>query len=578
MIKAHKDASEDNQDSMNNQSPSREFAYQNWREGFLRTTLIVASLLGLLVLFPALFANSLIYSALYVIIYISLLLVTILPAPYTLRSVIFITLMYGLAVSGLPISGITGDARVFMVGAIIMTSLLLSWRSGVIMTIVAMLTYLVFGWLALTGAIAAPANGMSLENLVSSIIGVLLLAILIVNGVRLTQTEYEKSESVSRSLLNELQGERETLEKRVEERTRSLDKRTNQLQAVADVGKSITTYRNLSELLQQSVYLIYENFGYYHAGIFLLDDRMEYAILTAANSEGGRRMLEKGHQLKVGETGIVGFVAESMKARIALDVGDDAVYFNNPDLPETRSEMALPLVASGRILGVLDVQSTEPQAFTEDDVATLQILAEQIAVAIQNANLFSETEKALETARLAYGELSREAWSRILRNQSRVGFIATPPATIQTDTMALDSNLIRAIESGDVIHSTDGLSINVPIRVRGQVIGAIRLKKAEIAEAWTQDEANLIIALSDQLSGALESARLYQESQKRAARESLVSDISARLSAVSQMESILRETVQELGETIGNASVTFQLLDQPNGRDLFGDSNEGGQA
>lgn len=563
---------------MNNQSPKREFAYQTWREGFLRTTLIVASLLGLLVLIPSLFANSLFFSALYVTIYISLLLVTILPAPYTLRSVIFITLMYGLSISGLPISGITGDARVFMVGAIIMSSLLLSWRAGVVMSIVALLTYIVFGWLALTGVITVPASGMSIENLVSGIVGVMLLAILIVNGVRLTQTEYEKSESVSRSLLNELQEERETLERRVEERTLSLDKRTNQLRAVADVGKSITTYRNLSELLQQSVYLIHENFGFYHAGIFLLDDRREYAILTAANSEGGRRMLEKGHQLKVGETGIVGYVAESMKARIALDVGDDAVFFNNPDLPETRSEMALPLVVGGRILGVLDVQSTEPQAFTEDDVATLQILAEQIAVAIQNANLFSETEKALETARLAYGELSREAWSRILRNQPRVGFIATPPATIQTDTVALDPNLTRAIESGDVIHSTDGLSLNVPIRVRGQVIGAIRLKKPEIAEAWTQDEANLIIALSDQLSGALESARLYQESQKRAARESLVSDISARLSAVSQMESILRETVQELGETIGNASVTFQLLDQPNGHDLFGDSNGGGEA
>jgi GAF domain-containing protein len=105
----------------------------------------------------------------------------------------------------------------------------------------------------------------------------------------------------------------------------------------------------------------------------------------------------------------------------------------------------------------------------------------------------------------------------------------------------------------------------MPIRVRGQIIGAIRLKKSEISESWTQEETNLAIALSDQLSGALESARLYKESQQYAARESLISDISARISAISHTDAILRETVQELGQTLGNASVTFHLVDQLDG-------------
>ena len=217
------------------------------------------------------------------------------------------------------------------------------------------------------------------------------------------------------------------LEGRVDTRTSEIERRSKLLKAVADVGRSITSYRNLSELLQQTTQLIRENFGYYHIGIFLLDERKEYAVLAASNSEGGQRMLERKHQLKVGETGIVGYVTEYLKARIALDVGQDAVYFNNPDLPLTRSEMALPLVAGGQILGALDVQSTESQAFTEEDVATLQILAEQLAIAIQNANLFSETEKALESSKVVYGEVSREAWSKILHNQPRIGYLATPP-------------------------------------------------------------------------------------------------------------------------------------------------------
>ncbi|MBK9209283.1 MAG: GAF domain-containing protein [Anaerolineales bacterium] len=328
----------------------------------------------------------------------------------------------------------------------------------------------------------------------------------------------------------------------------------------------MTSFRSLSELLQQTTYLINENFGYYHVGIFLLDEHKEYAILTATNSTGGLRMLENNHQLKVSETSIVGYATQNAKARIALDVGKDAVYFDNPDLPNTRSEMALPLVVGGQILGALDVQSTESQAFSEEDVATLQILAEQLAVAIQNANLLNETEKALEAARTVYGEISRDAWIKILRNQPRVGYLATPPGTIQMHSEVLETNLAKAFETGDVVLGSDNLTISVPIKVRGQTIGAMRLKKSEIAEAWTQDETNLAIALSDQLSGALESARLYRESQQRAARESLVSDISARISAVSHTDAILRETVQELGQTLGKASVTFQLLGSADGQ------------
>jgi len=374
--------------------------------------------------------------------------------------------------------------------------------------------------------------------------------------------------------INQELGERESdlqtyqinLERRVNERTREIERRSDLLKAVAEVGKGITSYRNLSELLQQTTYLIHDNFGYYHAGVFLLDDRKEYAILAAANSEGGQRMLEKNHQLKIGETGIVGYVTEYLKARIALDVGEDAVYFNNPDLPETRSEMALPLAVGGQILGALDVQSTEAQAFTEEDIAILQILAEQLAVAIQNANLFNETEKALEASKLVYGEISRDAWKKILRNQPRTSFLATLPATVQIYSETLDANIAKAVETGDIIIGNDNLTISVPIKVRGLIIGAIRLKKNEISEAWTQEETNLAITLSEQLSGALESARLYRESQQRAARETLVSDISARISAFSNVETILRETVQELGQTIGNSSVTFQLLDDFDGK------------
>jgi GAF domain-containing protein len=473
------------------------------------------------------------------------------------------------------------DGRVYMLGAIILAGLLISWRAGTVMIGIAFIIYSAFGWLALNNDPLISGNNVvpvNTQDWFIRFIGLILLGALIVNGIRLTQTEYDNSENRAIALLKTISNQRASLEKNVLERTAILDKRTLQLRAVADIGKSITSYRNLSELLQQATNLIHENFNYYHIGIFLLDERKEYAVLAATNSVGGRKMLERGHQLKVGETGIVGFVAEQISARIALDVGDDAVFFNNPDLPETRSEMALPLVASGQILGVLDVQSTEPRAFVDDDIATLQILAEQLAIAIQNANLFSETAKALDVARATYGEISREAWNKILRSQEMIGFLATPPATVQITNDKVEPVINRAIESGDLILGEDGLTISVPVKIRGQVIGAIRLKKSEIADAWTQDETNLAVSLSDQLSGALESARLYRDSQQRAAREALVSEISARITASATRDAILRETVQELGQTIGNVSVTFQLLDQFNSAKIAEGSGQGANA
>ena len=560
---------------MEQQIPGFEYIHTRWRTRFLRVTLIATCIFGLIALLPAITSSLVIYSAIYIAAYIVILLATFLPVNDNFKAGTLIFLLYLLSVSGITETGVHGSGRLFLLGAIILASLLFSWKAGWWVFAAGMVTYIIFGWFILGGRLTLSNPGVevgAVDLWVSNLSTLLLLSVLIINGIRLSQSQYEESEQRALSFFRELSDERNTLEQKINERTEKLDKRTSQLQAVADIGKSITSYRNLSELLEQASVLIHENFGYYHVGIFLLDERREFAILTATNSEGGRRMLEKGHQLKVGETGIVGYVSEALRARIALDVGVDAVFFNNPDLPNTRSEMALPLVASGQILGVLDVQSTEPRAFVEDDINTLQILAEQLAVAIQNANLFSETAKALESTRATYGQLSREAWNKILRSQERIGFLATPPATVQIQSETLEPNITRAIETGDLILGNDGLTISVPVKIRGQVIGAIRLKKSEIAEAWTQDETNLAISLSDQLSGALESARLYRESQQRAYRESLVSDISARINASATRDAIIRETVQELGQSLVNTSVTFQLLDTSYGENQANDT------
>jgi len=177
---------------------------------------------------------------------------------------------------------------------------------------------------------------------------------------------------------------------------REIEHHALQLTAASEVARDATAILDVGRLLDEAVRRISERFGFYHAGVFLLDDKRKYAVLQAASSDGGRRMLERGHRLKVGEVGIVGCVTHTGKARIALDVGEDAVHFSNPDLPQTRSEMAVPLTMRGQVIGALDVQSTDVCAFTDGDVATVQIIADHLANAVENARLYEKLQREAE--------------------------------------------------------------------------------------------------------------------------------------------------------------------------------------
>jgi GAF domain-containing protein/HAMP domain-containing protein len=349
------------------------------------------------------------------------------------------------------------------------------------------------------------------------------------------------------------------LEEIVAQRTQTIEKRVLQIQAVAEVGKAVAAQRELEELLTRTAHLISNRFGYYHVGIFLLDSRNDYALLRASNSSGGKNMLERGHKLKVGTEGIVGAAANSGEARIALDVGTDAVYFDNPDLPQTRSEMALPLVASGEVLGVLDIQSTEENAFTEDDIPTLQILADQLAIAVQNAHLLQETQEALFAARKATGEISQQGWQSLLQNVNTAGYIGLLHGDVITSSEKLDTNTKQALILGNYVISEDQHTIKVPIIARGQTIGMLRLVKPSSTEMWTPDEIADVESLSDQISNALESARLFNDAQQRAVKERTISESAARVSAALDLENILQSTADELGRALGSSEVIIQL-------------------
>lgn len=373
------------------------------------------------------------------------------------------------------------------------------------------------------------------------------------------------------SMIAQLRQTMEGLETRIAERTAELARtseqmeyRANRLQIVTEVAHTIAAVQDPQELLPRVTTEISTRYGYYHVGVFLLDPEKIYAVLQAANSEGGQRMLARHHRLRVGEVGIVGYVAGSGEARIALDVGKDAVYFDNPDLPDTRSEIALPLKVGQEVIGVLDVQSIEAGAFSQDDIALLSALADQVATAIQNARLYDETRSTVRELQVIQQQYLREAWSRLGRERPIPGF---EYSFGQINPLSRDEpDGLEPVPGGEVVarvRSDESGKMIIPIGLRGQVIGVINLQDAESNRLWSEEDLELARAVADQVGLALENARLLEETQRRAERERLVADITTKMRAVNDPQVILETAVAELRNAlrVKNVQVRLQSVD-----------------
>ena len=385
-------------------------------------------------------------------------------------------------------------------------------------------------------------------------------------------------ESLERARLKELQDAnleladiRTNLEQRVEERASELEaanqqtsRRAAQLQTITEFSEAIAQLQDLNDILPAAARLISESFGFYHVGIFLLDQPREYAVLQAANSEGGARMLARSHRLRLG-SGVVGFVAQRGQPRIALNVETDSVYSDNPDLPDTLSEAALPLKSRGEIIGVLDVQSTESNAFSNEDLRVLIALANQVAIALENARLLTETRAALKHVQDVYSEYTRTAWSRTVTKAEYTGF-RYQSGRIEIIEQTLNSpEVISAAATGEVVDNQGRESgrernvVAVPVKLRGEVIGVLQIESNDSSRIWQADEVGLVEAVAERAAFALENARLFQNARRRAAKERLISEATAKIGGAFNIENILQTTAEELERALGGTEVLIQF-------------------
>ncbi len=381
-------------------------------------------------------------------------------------------------------------------------------------------------------------------------LGLLLLAAGLVFGViRFTRRRIADPLQILRTGVEALrQGE---LDHRIVTRMQgefgTLAKTLNALAAQLQETIGTLEQRVAEALLQQVVELVQERFELYYVGLFLVDETNRSARLRAGTGEAGQQMMADEHQLEVGGNSMIGQCVARAQARILLDVGEEATRFDNPLLPATRSEMALPLRSRGRVIGAMTVQSTEEAAFDDADIAVMQTTADQVAVAIDNAQLFAEAERALEEMEAAQRRYLGTAWDDFVGARSVIGY--------EQDGDELQPVVDRTLER------EESSSFATPIVLRDQMIGELGFKRTD--RGWSREERALIDAVTQQFAQAAETLRLLEETQRRAAREQLTREITDKMRRAVTVDRIVQTAVDELYQALGTSRTFVRLGTTP---------------
>ena len=343
----------------------------------------------------------------------------------------------------------------------------------------------------------------------------------------------------------------------VENTALDLQHTLDQLTASSQVSRAVASVLDPDELVTTVVTLIQQSFGLYYVGIFIVDERNEWAVLRAGTGTAGQIMLDRQHRIKVGQ-GMIGWSIANAQARVALDVGDDKVRLATSELPETRSELAIPIRSRNSVLGAFTIQDSKANAFDDQAITIFQQMADQVATALENARLYTESQTALEASRQAYSDVSQVAWNQYLESQSDIDFLATPQTETKISENAWHPEMAETFQVGDITRHGDR-AVHIPIILRNQTLGVVRLRKRDEAGPWSAQEIELMNTLVDQLETALETARLYSDTQRQAARVSLTQNVTDKLHRSLDMDNLMETLLQEISTALGATSGFVQL-------------------
>ncbi len=506
--------------------------------------------------------------------YILFLITAFAPIQYPYKVSALLAILFLLGMNELFQTGIFGNARIFFLVLILLAGIFFGRREALIALGVSLVAVASIGWLLLSnriGLVSQEVNAGHLSTWITETLLMILVAVAIEEGWQGLCKEYFITQMTLKNAMNTLSNERVNLETRVAERikdtvanTETERIRADRLQALSELMREVSVIQEPGEMMRSLSHLIGEKYGLYHVGIFLNDDDGAYTVLRAANSAGGERLISRGYKLKIDQSGIVNFVAATGNPRIAKRVKDDILFENNPDLPETRSIMALPLKVNTRLIGVLDLESNQEASLSEQDLEVMNLVAGQAAVAIANSRLFSETQNALAEARLVYGHYMRQAWEQLVTEKKTLGYRYSGS---RVDALAapLDFPEIQsALESGQSVGSkTEQPTITIPLKLRDEVIGVLDIRSSNPNRQWNENELAIIQATSERVALALENARLFEETTRRADRERTVSEITTHIRSTTDPQAMLQTALDELKRALGAKDIRIHPYSPP---------------
>ncbi|MFN2269981.1 MAG: methyl-accepting chemotaxis protein [Anaerolineae bacterium] len=369
---------------------------------------------------------------------------------------------------------------------IALASLLLGKRGVIAYTLICVLATLAIYYAEASGLVAfAPVeDSVDLFQVIALIVLLVMVALLLRSAVGSIEQGFSRARH-SAQILQENN-------RQLEAQTRDLEHRSAQQEAAAQVSRAAISVHDPDILLSQAADLISSQFGFYHVGIFLTDETNEHVVLRATNSEGGLQLLADGHKLKMGGQSVVGFVTGTGEARIASDVSTDSVHLQNPMLPETRSEIALPLRIDARVIGALDVQSEQEAAFSENDLTVLQTMADQLAIAVENSRLLKEIQRTVSDLNTSAAEILAATTQQAAGASEQSAAISQTTVTVDEVKAISEQATQRAQEVVDASQRT------VDVSHAGQQAVQDTIATMSHIEERVESIAENILALSEQ--------------------------------------------------------------------------------
>ena len=506
--------------------------------------------------------------------FLALLAGTFIPMRYVLRALLLLAVLFGLAVVEGVRTGIFGNTRLFFLALLAASAMLFNRREFFIALGISTAGLALIGWLLSTSAIILGTPEVTIGNLTTWIVGTLIMVLLafgLGEGWARLRKEYFVTQATVKNAMSTLTNERVNFETRFSERKKetesvadALKKRMDFFHNFSEVLRTTASLPEPAELMDSIVKNIGQKFNTYYVGIYLNDDNNAFTVLQTAYGANSESLLSKRTKVKIDQSGIVNSVASTGKPHISKRVKDDLLYEPNLDLLDTQAVIALPLLKNERIIGVLDLEYNRENEFSDQDVEVMSTLADQVAAAIENSRTLSKTRQALAEASAVYRQYLHQAWEKLVEDKRTVGYRYAASSVNPLETPLDLPEINTAIEYGQtMIASEEKSTITVPLKLRDEVIGVLDIRSNNPGRQWTENELAVIQAVAERVSLALENARLFEETTRRADRERTVSEITTHIRSTTDPQTMLTMALEELKQALGAKDIHIRPYSPP---------------